>query len=86
MKELYTLVDKCAQAEEGRILPGEEDGVDIDSEDDDEATNQKKKNKKRNKRHKDKAVMTVEGSGTPSTGKKAKTEAHGKEVAACTNY
>nr|XP_040258351.1 vegetative cell wall protein gp1-like [Aegilops tauschii subsp. strangulata] len=28
--------------------------------------------------------MTVEGSGTPSTGKKAKAEAPGKEVAACT--
>ena len=85
MKELYTLVDKCAQAEEGRILPGEEDGVDNDSEDDDEATNQKKKNKKRNKKHKDRAVLTVEGSGTPSTGKKAKAEAPGKEVAACTD-
>ena len=31
MKELYTLVDKCAWVEEGRKLPGEEDFVDIDS-------------------------------------------------------
>ena len=29
--------------------------------------------------------MTVEGSGTPSTDKKAKAEAPGKEVAACTS-
>ena len=29
-------------------------------------------------------MMTVEGSGTPSTNKKAKAEAPGKEVAACT--
>ena len=83
MKELYTLVDKCARMEEGRKLPGEEDCIDVDSEDDDEATSQKKKNKKHNKRRKDKAVMTVEGSGTPSTGKKAKAEAPGKEAAAC---
>ena len=75
MKELYTLVDKCARVSEGRWLLGEEDAVDIDSEDDDEATSEKKKNnKKHNKRHKDKAVMTVEGSGTPSTGKNAKTK------------
>ena len=71
----------------GRWLSGEEDGVDIDSQDDDEATSQKKKNnnKKRNKRCKDKAVMTVEGSGAPSTDKKAKTEVPGKEVAVCTD-
>jgi hypothetical protein len=39
VNELYTLVDKCARVEEGRRLPGEEDGVDIDSDDDDDATN-----------------------------------------------
>ena len=81
--ELYTLVDKCARVEEGRRLPGEEDGVDIDSEDDDEATNQKKNNKKHSKRRKDKAVVTVERSSAPSTGKKAKVP--DKEVAACTS-
>ena len=42
--------------------------------------------KKRSKKPRDKAVMTVEGSGTPSTGKKAKAEAPGKEAAACTAY
>ena len=31
VKELYTLVDKCARVEEGRKLLGEEDGVDVDS-------------------------------------------------------
>jgi len=81
VKELYTLVDKCASVEEGRKLPGEEGGIDIDSEDDDEATSQKKKNKKR----KDKAVLTVEGSGMPSTGKKAKAEVPDREVASCTD-
>ena len=81
VKELYTLVDKCAWVEEGRKLPGEEDGNDVNSEDDDAATSQKKKNKKR----KDKAVLTVEGSGMPSTSKKAKAEAPGKEVATCTD-
>ena len=69
----------------GEETPWEEDGIDIDSEDDDEATSQKKENKKCNKRHKDKAIMVVEGSGMPSTGKKAKTEALGKEVSACTD-
>ena len=69
----------------GKKLPREEDGIDIDIEDDDGATSQKKKNKKRNKKRKDKEVMTIEGLGMPSTGKKAKIEAPGKEVAACTD-
>ena len=69
VNELYTLVDKCALMEEGRRLPGEEDCTNVDSEDDDESTNQKK-SKKRSKKRRDKAVMTIEGSGTPSTGKK----------------
>ena len=59
VKELYTLVDKCARMEEGRKLPGEEDCINVDSEDDDESTGQKK-SKKRSKRRNDKAVMTVE--------------------------
>ena len=82
MKELYTLVYKCARVEKGRKLPWEEDCIDIDSEDDNESTSQKK-GKKHNKRRKDKTMMTVEGSGTLSTGKKAKSEAPGKEAAAC---
>src|SRR5215216_575516 len=73
VKELYTLVDKCAQIEEGRKFPGEQDCVNVDSKDDDESTS-KNKNKKRNKKQKYKAVMFVEGSDTSSTSKKAKTE------------
>ena len=82
VKELYTLVDKCARMEEGRKLPGEEDCTTVDSEDEDESTSQKK-SKKRSKRRKDKAVMTVKGSGTPNTGKKAKSKAPGKEAVVC---
>ena len=36
VSELYALADKCARAEEGRKLHGEEDCTNIDSEDDDE--------------------------------------------------
>jgi hypothetical protein len=35
INELYALVDKCACAEEGRRLPGEDAGPEVDSEDDD---------------------------------------------------
>ena len=48
VKELYTLVDKCARMKEGRNFPGEEDCVNVDSEDEDESTNQRK-GKKRSK-------------------------------------
>ena len=64
--------------EEGRKLPGEEDCINVDSGDDEKSTSQKK-----SKKRKDKIVMHVEGSGTPSTGKKAKVEAPGKEAAMC---
>ena len=79
MKELYTLVDKCARMEEGRKLFGEEDCINIDSEEDDESTSQRK-GKKRNKKPRDKIVMTVEGCGTPSTGKKAKADAPARKL------
>ena len=68
--------------EEGRKLHGEEDCIHIDSEDDDESTSQKK-SKKRNKRCKNKAVMTVEGSGMPSIDKTAKADVLGKEASMC---
>ena len=83
--ELYTLEDNCARTEEGRRLPGEEDDIKVDSEDDDDAANLKRKNRKRNKKRKEKLVLAVEGSGTPSTDKKVKTEAPDKEVATCTD-
>ena len=73
-----------SQMEEGKKLPGEEECSNVDSEDEDESTSQKK-SKKRNKKRRDKAVMTVEGSGAPSTGQKAKVEASGKEAAVCTD-
>ena len=82
VKGLYTLVDKCARIEVGRKLPGQEDCTNVDSEDDDESTSQKK-SKKRSKRQKHKTVMTIEGLGTPSTGKKAKAEILDKVAAVC---
>ena len=75
-------MDKCARMEEGRKLPGEEDCINVDSEDEDESTSPRK-SKKRNKKPRDKAVITMEGSGTPSTGKKAKAGGPGKEASAC---
>ena len=83
VKEMYTLVDKCARIEEGRKLPGVEDCINVDSEDEDQSTGQRQ-GKERNKKPRDKTVMTVEGSGMPSTGKKDKAEAPGKEAAVCT--
>ena len=80
VNKLYTLADKCACTKEGRRLPGEEDGVEVDSQDDDNTADPKRKNNK----CKEKAVLDVEDSGTPSTDKKATAEAPGKVVAACT--
>jgi hypothetical protein len=80
VNELYTLADKCARAEEGRSLPGEDAGTEVDSEDDN-ATTPKKKGRKRNRKHKGKTVMVVEGSG--NTAKKSKMNGSGKEAAAC---
>ena len=85
VNKLYTLADKCARAEEGRRLPGEEVGVEVDSEDDDDAATPRKRNSKRNKKRKEKAVLAVEGSNTPSTDKKVKVEAPDKEYATCTD-
>nr|XP_020172579.1 uncharacterized protein LOC109758143 [Aegilops tauschii subsp. strangulata] len=83
VNELYTLADKCACAEEGRRLPREEVGVEVDSEDDDDTATPGKRNRRRNKKHKGKAVMAVESSSDLSADKKAKTEAPGKEAATC---
>ena len=38
INDLYALADRCARAEEGRRLPGEDAGADVDSEDDDSST------------------------------------------------
>ena len=82
VNELYTLADKCARAEEGRRLPGEDAGAEVDSEDDDAAT-PGKKGRKRNRKRKGKTVMAIEGSGNSESAKKAKTENSGKEAAVC---
>ena len=72
-------MDKCAQMEEVRKLPGEEHCANIDSDDNDESTSQKK-GKDQSKKWKDKAVMTIEGSSALSTSKKAKGKVPGKEA------
>mgnify|MGYP005813001691 CR=1 FL=1 len=59
VNELYTMVDKCARAEEGRRLQREEVGVEVDSEDDD-VTIPRKRNRKRNNKCKEKSVIGVE--------------------------
>ena len=66
----------------GKEAVGEEDCTNVDSEDEDEPTSLKK-SRKRSKKRRDKAVMTIEGSGTPSTGKKAKAGGPGKAVVMC---
>ena len=75
ISELYALADKCARAEEGRKLPGENAGAGgSDSED----TAPARKNRRRNNRKKKgKDVLAVEQSG-----KKAEVGSSGKEVAA----
>ena len=75
VSELYALADKCARAEEGRKLPGENTGAGgSDSED----TALARKNRRRNNRKKKgKDVLVVEQSG-----KKAEAGSSGKEVAA----
>jgi hypothetical protein len=54
VNELYTLADKCARAQEGRRLPGEEEVVGVNSEDNDETYNSKGKSRKHNKKQRDK--------------------------------
>jgi hypothetical protein len=44
VNELYTLADKCARTEEGRRLPVEEAGIEIDLDVDDGASNPKGRN------------------------------------------
>jgi hypothetical protein len=83
--KLCAMADKCAHAEEGRILPGEDAGTEVDSEDDDGGTAPKKKGRKHNRKNKSKAVLAVEGSSNDDTTKKAKTGVSSKEVVGCTS-
>lgn len=81
INELYALADKCARAEEGRRLPGEDVGAEVDFEDDDAddvSTPQKKSRK-----HKGKTVMAVESLGDANAAKNSKAEGPDKEVAGC---
>jgi hypothetical protein len=85
INELYALADKCARAEEGRRLPGEDTGAEVDSEDDDtdDASTPQKKSQKCKRKRKGKSVMAVESPGDANTTKKSKAESPGKEVARC---
>ena len=80
VSELYALADKCARAEEGRRLPGENIGAGgSDSED----TAPARKNRRRNNRKKKgKEVLVVEQSGNGGGANKAKAGGSGKETAA----
>ena len=60
--EHYALADKCARVEEGRRLPREDTGIEVDPEDDDAATTPKKEGRKRNRKRKGKVLLDVEGS------------------------
>jgi hypothetical protein len=82
--ELYALADKCARAEEGRKLPGEDVGAGGDSASEDAAPTRKGK-RRNNRKRKGKAVLAAEPSGKAAPAKKAKTDSPGKEVAGCSN-
>ena len=81
--ELYALADKCARAEEGRKLPGE--NTEAGGSDSEEATPAKKNRRRNNRKKKGKDVLVVEKSGNGGGAKKAKAGSSGKEIAASTN-
>src|SRR6187399_311577 len=84
VSELYALADKCARAEEGRKLPGEDTGArGSDSED---AAPAKKSRRRNNRKKKYKEVLVVEQSGKEASAKKAQTGSSSKETVACTNW
>ena len=79
VSELYALADKCARAEEGRRLPGENIGAGgSDSED---VAPTRKNRRRNNRRRKGKEVLVVEQSGNGGGAKEAKAGDSGKEVA-----
>ena len=78
VSELYALADKCARAEEGRKLPGENIGAGgSDSED---AAPAKKNRRRNNRKKKGKEVLAVEQSG-----KEAKAGTSGEQAVAVTD-
>ena len=79
VSELYALADKCARAEEGRRLPGEDTGAGgTDSED---AAPARKNRRRNNKKKKNKEVLVVEQSGKEAPAKKSQAGGSGKEPA-----
>ena len=80
VSELYALADKCARAEEGRKLPGENTEA---AGSDSEGTAPAKKNWRRNNRKKKgKDVLVVEQSGNGGGAKKAKAGTSGEQAVA----
>src|SRR3954464_550408 len=83
VSELYALADKCARAEEGRKLPGENTRA---GESDSEDTAPARKSRRRsNMKKKSQEVLVVEQSGDEGATKKAQAGSSGKEVARCAN-
>src|SRR6187399_472771 len=79
VSELYALADKCARAEEGRRLPGEDTGAGgTDSED---AAPAKKSRRRNNRRKNKKEVLAVEKSGEEAPAKQTQAGGSGKEPA-----
>src|SRR3954462_4705987 len=83
VSELYALADKCARAEEGRKLPG--DNVGTAGSDSDDTAPARKNRRRSNRKKKGKDVLVVEQSGNEGGAKIAKTGGSSTEVAACAN-
>ena len=80
VSELYALADKCARAEEGRRLPGED--AEAAGSDSDGTAPAKRNRRRNNRKKKGKDVLVVEQSGNSGGAKEAKAGDSGKEVAA----
>src|SRR4051812_1967250 len=83
VSERYALADKCARAEEGRKLPGENIGA--EGSDSDDTTPAKRSRRRNNRKKKNQEVLVVEQSGDEGGAKKAQAGGSGKQVAGCTN-
>src|SRR4051812_45877323 len=79
VSELYALADKCARAEEGRKLPGEDAGA--GESDSDDAAPAKKSQRRSNRRKNRKEVHAVEESGKEAPAKQTQAGGSGKEPA-----
>ena len=79
VSELYALADKCARAEEGRRLPGED--ADAGGSDSEDAAPAKKSRRRNNRRKKNKEVLAVEKSGKEAPAKQTQAGGSGKEPA-----